>query len=611
MNIASRFVAISRIESPSELSVVRCVTDFIAQFESLDGRSSLLCLKSIGKLMSNGHVNARDSRIRNVTELALCEISRQITRLTANDICDTLCVGWNGYLVSRFMQNLASYKARQVALCVWSLGRRADSTIFDSVYQSVMSHLLSNPRRLTELRSRDWALILYAGTSNTSKIKSLGDHIKGMDRMVSIIVSENVKFKSFRELAMMMYSLGKLRSIQKSLNLDSSCTESAVNTLLPQLSEILRKNRSVYVVSESSMSTASLLACLYGLGNVGFKAQPLLVDLFRIIYRRADSMTVNQCAFAFYLFMTKSGLSDTEISNRLLVGSMPCESLSNTNLVNVIQALSRSEKREESRIFFDQAKSRKMSPDQRVACIEAAVELMSPQENALEFWQSMLPPTIKNLKQFSPKLLVRLYVCQRLLGGDSGIKNAISVSLIHRLKEHNHTQWGHEELLTFAAEIGRVISGPYSANYHPIKPNLKERFFRHLWISIKHRRIPTHMLMHNLVLLDQIGTFRRLPYDLRLHLWNKALDHQKPNIAEPVPPKWTPNSWKKEWMYTSKLLVRIPTKEEQRAMWDKYKQEQAMKKQKADTEKLELSRSALAGEKTPIAQFIDTIREMK
>lgn len=281
MNTASLFNAVSRELSPSNRCIAQLVDEFLANFHSLEARCSLISLKSVNSLISRGHLSSDDPRVQNMVQLGIHDITRVAQRLGPSDICDALCVCPNEYLVSRFVGDLGSYTTRQLSLCLWSLGRHAEYDVFDSVSRLLMTHLSNSPKRLLEMHSRDWALMLYAWSRNMRKIQVQNDHLKRLDRLLEVLGSEQTKFKSFQELAMVMYSLGVIRIAQKGLNLDTTYTDAAANSVLQQLAGFIRRSRASSVCTESSISTRSLLACLCGLSSVGFKAQPLLVDLYR------------------------------------------------------------------------------------------------------------------------------------------------------------------------------------------------------------------------------------------------------------------------------------------------------------------------------------------
>jgi hypothetical protein len=616
MNVGASFSGLTRRRTLPADRLKDLISQYTISYPALDPQQSVLCLKSLGALNSKQQVDLNRAEIRDVVELSLSDISRNCHKLTPRDVCDVLCVDSNKYLISRLLHNLDSFSVRQLSLCVWGLGKRtstnspsADSSTLPQVYPTTISHILDNPHRIMEGSTRDWALLLYTGCRKMSSFPSLESHTAQLVRIVDYIVTDSVKFKSSQELSLVVYSLGVLRGTLKSIQSDTSIVDSAANHVIPQISELIHRRRTQsQPIQESVFSTRSLLASLCGLSKLKFRAHPLLTDLYRILYNRVDGMTANQCAHAFYLFSCESGLLDGDVRDRFFSGIRSVDELSNTNLINTLLGLRRVKNIEQSEPFFAHAKLRKFSPDQLVTLIECAVELMENRPpSILEFWHAVLPPRIGVLKHFDAKNLVKLYVCQRKLGLDSnGIKNAISVALIHRLKKNQ--QWGSEELVMFANELSRVISGPYSAKYHPVKPNLKSRFFRHLWISVKHRRIPTNILMNNLIQIDQIGTFKRLPYDLQMHLWNKAQDHQKAGMSEPRPPTETPNSWRRRLMESKQLLVKIPTREERKAMWLKYEEDRKKAIKKADTEEMEIAKSPLAKAKTPISEFIDTLR---
>jgi hypothetical protein len=359
---------------------------------------------------------------------------------------------------------------------------------------------------------------------------------------------------------------------------------------VPRINHLLRQT------SRSQPGIETLLTIAHGFARIGFKSQPVVVDLYRLLYAKCDSMTHSQAAFSFYLFTTESGVRDVTVAEAFRSSIRDISGLSNNNLVNLLVGVDRSQSADTdfNEKVLDEVYSRKevLKPGQLVMAIGAS--------QSLEGRSLPCPLTemvSKRLKEFSFSEITCLFGIETT---DTEFKWVVQRELTERVRGRPSEGWHPEDLMKIAVEIRKL--GPYK-----VKANLRVRFNQLLVISIKNRKIPTTVVLNNLRLIDDIGTWHCLPMRTQIALWSKASDVQKIDARAPLDPERNdPPEVRRRRIDTSKLLIDLSRKDQSE---EKMKVVDPKKfRDHVDEESLELE-AAVSQDQSPAKKFIDMLRK--
>lgn len=537
--------------------------------------------KTVADLMSMG-------------ELCVFEARRQSGQLSGSDITDLLCFQAScsrgktipKEILSRVPIVLPDLTPRQLSLCVWALARIDPKTCADSIVESVLSLIDANPEKAIAMSSRDRALLMDAGARcvvHSSNPKQL------LGTLTEFFVNP-VSPSSFQECAMMLHSLARVRDYSKKLGMDCSLMQGAASSIIPRISSLIR---------EKTVTNESLLTTAWAMALLGIKAQPVLVDLYRSLYARMDSLTSNQKSFALYLLTTSSGIRDSSIADAML-NTINIQELTNNNLVNTLVSIDRSAGRVAHAIteaVLDEVYRRHntLKPDQLVTAASVAGKL---DQRLISTGLNQLMSTIgtKMSTEFSFSDVAKLFQIESL---DTEFRYSVQRALTERLRGKRPVDFSPNDLLMIAHEIRKL--GPYK-----VRTNFRVRFNRLLTLAIKNRMINTPSVLTNLRLIDDIGAWHCLPIDVQLTLWDKATDLQKIDVRPPLDPhRNDPPEVRRRRIDTSKLLVRVRSDEEERDA-ELTSNPSEEDNRKTDLEALELE-AVTSG--APSKQFIDLVRK--
>lgn len=589
----------SLIRSPySEELTKSTVSEILARFSEMSLRNTIGFMRFIREQSSRIHsikIKGTVSEIMSICELCLFEARRQSGQLSGSDITNVLCFQATcsreknifPEILNRVSLVIPDLPPRQVSLCVWAISRIDPRTCADSIIDSVIGVLGTNPEKLLAMSSRDRALLMDAG----SRCVVHSRNPKQLLVTLTDFFSSPVSPSSFQECAMMLNSIARVRDYSKKLGMDYSLMQGAALSIIPRISSLFR--------DKTTVSSESLLTTAWAMALLGVKAQPVLVDLYRCLYARIDSLTSNQKSFAMFLLTTASGIRDSSIADALL-NTINLRELTNNNLVNTLVSIDRSAGRVAHAItetVLDEVYERHniLKPFQLVTAASLSSKL-DQRLNSNGFSQLMSTIGAKMSSEFSFSDISKLFQIESL---DTEFRYRVQRVLTEKIRGKQPVDFSPNDLLMIAHEIRRL--GPYK-----VRANFRVRFNRLLTLAIKNRMISTPAVLTNLRLIDDIGTWHCLPIHVQLTLWDKATDLQKIDVRPPLDPhRNDPPEVRRRRIDTSKLLIRVqnnaaPIESEQ----EDYSSEGELKN--TSMEALELEAVSLD---SPSKQFIDLVRK--
>lgn len=564
----------------------RASNQILTKFDSITLNDAVLVLKT-----------ARNAKqFRDLSQVCLAEVERNIYRLELRQMIDVLCVLADARkldfavpaLVGRISQQIPKFTQRQLSLTVWALGRR-EPRIASEFVQEVLMHLDRHPEVLLGFSARDTALVLQGLVRSLKQAKDPKSVIKVGFAFLPKIEQTVLKNKSsFQESAVSLLAITNMRDAGRKMSIDSSICDSIILGLIPRISAHLRSGR-------SSPSVESMLTIAWAMGVNGFKSQPVLIDLYRALYSRSDRMNTNQAAFAYFLFTTLSGVRDMEIANELKSRfATDIASLSNENLTNAIIALKEgSQDNGFQDAVFNEAYSRAtvLSQTQLVTVAKIGAEL-DDRDN----FKTFLEVIESQVSNFSVNELIKLLASEIRTELPWSVQRELAKRFRNLMILDNVSS---EDLLLVAGEVRK--RGPFG-----VKTSLRLSFNKILVRAIEQRKIPTPALLTNLKLVDDIGAWHCLEIVTQTSLWSKATDNQKRDVRPPLDKRESlPWEVRRRFIDTSRTLVRIrdtldPSKGEEAL--DKRVLQKAIRRQE---EKQEME--DVTGDRPAISEFIEIL----
>ena len=566
-------------------------------------------LATLSQVRRRAEVALNRPELADVAELCVEELDRSVLCLTAPQVVDTvdsiakLRVQFNraDFLVNvdplliRLRKFLRELSGRRLAVAHFAVAKLGHPCAVD--FTSDINILYETaPERVLTLASRDKVLLICAAVNSLSVplvSMSLSDAARTTNKLVERLVGELKRLSKFDDISMLISSLGKLRRINRALKLELGFIDSCVAKTVREMHAAVRD-------SPRSISNKSLLSVIWGLGQVGFGSQPVLVDLYRLVYSREWSG--NETAFLFFLYQTKSGVKDDSILHWFLHRVEP-SFLNNANLVNALvglTTLSASRDIGNGLVVWDVTekcldvayrRTRYFKADQLLEVISAAASLEVRDSGPVS---ALVTEAESRLEKFSFSQVViffsRFEIFSSKLGNPAALKDRLNLALIARFKQ--------KQTLTAAdlMLLGRAIRSLKA------KPNLKERFCRVLMIAIKDRLIPTPVLLTELKLVSDLGVFRMLPIQMQEVLYSKANEGQKLGVKPPLDPLLSlPLEYRRRVIDTSKRLVKIVDSDDEEEQVAEAERESRVEEEKIELEGVE------SGE-TPARKFIKAIR---
>ena len=556
--------------------VVSLLGTIQSDFDNLSIAAAMRTLKalhaSLGRVQKTASVSMAD--------LVLVDLQRQLHQLSPTQITDILCFFGAfkfrnslllrpGAFAARFGASLSGLSMRQATLGLWSL-TRSDPPQLSVIAPSILQHFQSDPAKLASMTARDQSLFLRSLVSAISFSESPKQFVESIFSLLPTLGIQCTKW-SFQESAMLVLSLARLRDYSKKLGLDSAITDGIGNDSILRLHSLLRV---------SQPSTESLLTAAWGLALMRFRSQPVLVDLYRSLYSRVGEMSPNQAAFSAFLFATCSGLRDDVIADAFVAKVMgQCGCVSNNNLVNLGLA------------------AKKMRKDSILSEIAAIVE---QRQNILKPGQLVIAAEFANIEsavvarfgEFSFADLIR-YIP---VASEEG-KWTVQRQLIERMKKKENVLGS--DLILLASEVRRL--GPR------VLPNFRVRFNKLLVRAIEQRRVPTSLLLSNLKLVDDLGSWHCMSYATQVALWRKASELQRIDVREPLDSRANdPAEVRRRRIDSKQLIVRL---NELSCDDEAAAAKTALKKEERAAREEQVELEEVTEGITPTQKFINTVRQ--
>ena len=530
---------------------------------------------------------------RDLMELCMAEIQRNMQLLTPRDVTDLLCflkktryhteIMNTTQLVDRFVWDMWIYTPRQLTLAQWSVSGRPGG-----VSEKVLSYLEQNPERLISFTNRDSVLLMSSLVADIPHCANPRSFV-GRVSAISSNSELNPKTFNFQECSMLLLALGRLRDYSKKLSIDQSSRSVSLisDSIIPRINHLLRHPHRSFKFSNESLLTGA-----WAFGLLGFKSQQVLVDLYRTLYSRASTLSPNQLAFSYFLFATLSGVRDDQITvdyTSRLIAVLP--SVNNANLTNLLIAVRECRDVAFRDAVLDQVSVRRdsLTPDQLLTAATVSSQIDDREGNLI------IEKVESNLDIFSLPQLIRLFAIDAPIGE---LKWQIQVKLSALLKSVGTGHIVGSDALLLAGEIRRL--GPRG-----VKTSLRVRFNKVLVDAIENRRIPTGLLLPNLNLVDDIGTWHCLPIGTQQSLWTKASEAQRRDVREPLD-HWDqqPLEVRRRRIDSSRLIVKVgePVDGGERVESTTTTKDSV----KLADEKVEIEEY---GESSPISKFIQLLRK--
>jgi len=575
-------------------------TQFIAGYGDCTSADAMMISRSLRRAY-RGH-----PRISEMMDFCEAEIVRNLHKLPPHDIADSAIIWPNNELIRvTFFTQLSGYSPRQISLVLNAVSQTKNSTDF---CEKVLDHYESNPDRILDVTSRDWAVNIYSINraicdANDSTNRSL---IEKFNKYLEKFLFQKMKY-NFREISMIIFSVSSFRQLlirsSQQYSLPSvEVADSVLNFLASErLPQIFTLPRTCAV-----FSTQSVLACLWGLAGSGVhRNHQYLVNMHRILYSRLPSLTPDQVAFSFFMISCFSSIRGNESILHAFLLAVEPGNISNNNLVNVAIAL---RKWPPSEIIhgirdkcFDElyARGDNLSAEQFVTALHITSEL-DDRKNFLPLISRLRDQNRVN--ELSVTCCVRLFCSLSKLPIEDirEVREKINFGLIEKLKNSTHAFWSGNDLIMFAREIHRL-------GRNRVKPNLRDRFLIRLMIGIKSRQIPTKMLLENLRIIDDLGTFHRLPFYLQEHLYKKATDEQREGLRRPHDPAAGKPMNSPRRLFSRSLGERVDGQDPYKGEGKNREEELQNEQQTVQIEFNNMKNGDHSN--TPIAQFIQKVRQ--
>ena len=564
---------------------------FVTRFSEFSLADSLWVLNSRRKWEEEKKF-IKVEKINTITNLCLSDVQRQLHLVDPNHIVDILCLaarvrGLDPFVIDSFISKFFAQQSllnpRKLSLGLWAVSRIAPSRIVP--FLDTLNGL--STEYLVRLTARDKALLTQ---SLVRSVSCSGTPRASLETVLSILERFEMNFtsSSIIEASSCLLSLAKLKEIAKKLNAETTLVNDLLPSLLIRVSNLLRTNHC------SDFSAESLLSIAWAFAILRYKSQPVLVDLYRNIYAKINSMRTDQRAFAFFLFASASGLNDETIRSAFVQSlTTQYSNLSNHNLINFAVALGRL--RIDNKEILEHLFSRNLvlKPAQRLSCLAVAATRIGDSESPafVDFKNSLMSES--RIAEFTVSEIVKLMRIDALtLDQKWNLQNV----LLRRFKEL--LLCDPNDLLLLAEEIRKL--GPQR-----VKVNLRMRFNKFFVKAIHQRVFPTPILLSNLKLVDDIGAWHCLPYSTQCTLWNKASELQKIDVRHPADPL---RGKRRRLIPSDKLLVHVDdyfadANEKEIEVANRVRNEKEEKDSEIELEEI-------SDGETPIAKFIQIVRRM-
>lgn len=536
----------------------------------------------------------KNTKINTLADLCLFDVQRQLHLVSPNHLVDILCFCATAPLidkkivnlvlfVSKFLSDLHFLSPRKISLGLWAVTRLE---LAPEIFNRLIDALKIIPVEKTVLfTARDKILMIQSLVKWIPRSRNPKQSLVEILNLVEKFeINEKVSSLAPIEASVCLLAFARLKEYGKQLHVDVSLIAKNV----PELIEVIANQ---YRSKSTIISTESILTVAYAFSLLKFKSQPVLVDLYRCLYSRIDSMRIDQIAFAYFLFATSSGLKDASISSAFFTAlQSEYMLLSNKNLLNLGKSI-KIENRMDflEKILNELCKRDLKSPNHRLNRL-----LIASWTDSSKF-HNLLNSTLKEINEFSVSQIVDLMLIPAM---EPETIWELQRTIIDRLKKRESLDYEH--LICLAREIRKL--GPAG-----VKINLRMRFNKVFVRSIQERMIPTPVLLSNLKLVDDIGAWHCLPLATQTTLWGKAGETQKIDVRPPL------NSSSHQHVTSDKLLIPVDdlfkASTDSSDHKDKEILDRLKKIEEEEHERIELE-GVQDGLETPISKFIQIVRRM-
>jgi hypothetical protein len=241
--------------------------------------------------------------------------------------------------------------------------------------------------------------------------------------------------------------------------------------------------------------------------------------------------------------------------------------------------------------------AKKMGKDSILSEIAAIVE---QRQNILKPGQLVIAAEFANIEsavvarfgEFSFADLIR-YIP---VASEEG-KWTVQRQLIERMKKKENVLGS--DLILLASEVRRL--GPR------VLPNFRVRFNKLLVRAIEQRRVPTSLLLSNLKLVDDLGSWHCMSYATQVALWRKASELQRIDVREPLDSRANdPAEVRRRRIDSKQLIVRL---NELSCDDEAAAAKTALKKEERAAREEQVELEEVTEGITPTQKFINTVRQ--